>query len=51
MLPDVDSLKHRMSLIAYDSGLANGADTKAAALGVQAIEVRPIHARAPPESR
>lgn len=39
MLPDVDSLKDRMSLIAYDSGLAGGADDIAAVLGVQAIEV------------
>ena len=39
-LPDVDTLKDRMSLLAYDSGLGGGADVKVAVLGVQAIEVR-----------
>ena len=35
-LPDVDTLKDRMSLLAYDSGLGGGADVKVAVLGVQA---------------
>jgi len=39
LLPDHDTLQDRMSVIAYEAGLAKGADTSAAALGVQAIEV------------
>ncbi|KAK4052345.1 hypothetical protein OIV83_002147 [Microbotryomycetes sp. JL201] len=38
-LPDLDGLRDRMSLIAYDSGLPNGVDHRAASLGLQAIEV------------
>lgn len=38
-LPDVETLKDRMSLVAYDSGLGGGADSKVAALGVLALEV------------
>ena len=39
MLPDLESLRDRMSLLAYDSGLIGGADSKVALLGLQAIEV------------
>ncbi|KAM0755939.1 hypothetical protein T439DRAFT_320637 [Meredithblackwellia eburnea MCA 4105] len=39
MLPDSETLKDRMSLLAFDSGLGGGADSKAAALGVQAVEM------------
>lgn len=39
LLPDHDTLKDRMSVIAYEAGLNKGADASAAALGVQAIEV------------
>lgn len=39
MLPDVDNLKDRMSLISYDLGLSEGADSKVAALGLLAIDV------------
>ncbi|KAI5476373.1 hypothetical protein MNV49_007822 [Pseudohyphozyma bogoriensis] len=38
LLPDIDTLKDRMSLIAYENGLDGGADARVAALGVQAIE-------------
>ncbi|KAM0790739.1 hypothetical protein ACM66B_004594 [Microbotryomycetes sp. NB124-2] len=57
-LPDLSGLHGRMSLIAYDYGLANGIDHRAASLGLQAIEVyikhilsratsmaRPLHPR------
>ena len=40
LLPDLETLKDRMSLLAYENGLGGGADTKVAALGVQAVEVR-----------
>lgn len=39
MLPDLDSLRDRMSLLAYDSGLMSGADSKVALLGAQALDV------------
>lgn len=42
MLPDLETLQDRMSLLAYDSGLNGGADGRVAALGVQAVEVRSI---------
>jgi transcriptional coactivator HFI1/ADA1 len=42
MLPDLETLQDRMSLLAYDSGLNGGADGRVAALGVQAVEVSPI---------
>ncbi|EGG09929.1 uncharacterized protein MELLADRAFT_95260 [Melampsora larici-populina 98AG31] len=38
-LPDSDTLKDRMSLIAYDSGLVNGVDQSAASLALIALEV------------
>ncbi|KAH9813885.1 transcriptional regulator of RNA polII, SAGA, subunit-domain-containing protein [Melampsora americana] len=38
-LPDSDTLKDRMSLIAYDSGLVNGVDNSAASLALIALEV------------
>lgn len=38
-LPDVDGLKDRMSLIAYDSGLINGVDKSASSLALIALEV------------
>ncbi|KAL8284275.1 hypothetical protein RQP46_005024 [Phenoliferia psychrophenolica] len=38
LLPDLETLKDRMSLLAYENGLGGGADAKVAALGVQAIE-------------
>ena len=38
-LPDVDTLQDRMSLLAYESGIAEGADSTVALLGVQAVEV------------
>ncbi|KAK4701359.1 transcriptional coactivator HFI1/ADA1, partial [Phenoliferia sp. Uapishka_3] len=38
MLPDLETLRDRMSLLAYENGLGGGADAKVAALGVQAIE-------------
>ncbi|PLW10471.1 hypothetical protein PCANC_07109 [Puccinia coronata f. sp. avenae] len=38
-LPDFDTLKDRMSLIAYDSGLSNGVDSTASSLALIALEV------------
>ncbi|KAA1102526.1 transcriptional coactivator hfi1/ADA1 [Puccinia graminis f. sp. tritici] len=38
-LPDFDTLKDRMSLIAYDSGLMNGVDKAASSLALIALEV------------
>lgn len=38
-LPDSDTLKDRMSLIAYDFGLVNGVENSAASLAVIALEV------------
>lgn len=40
MLPDIDTLKDRMSLTCYDSGLGEGVDSKVAALALLAIDVR-----------
>lgn len=40
MLPDIDTLKDRMSLTCYDSGLVEGVDSKVAALALLAIDVR-----------
>ncbi|KNZ53494.1 hypothetical protein VP01_3225g3 [Puccinia sorghi] len=38
-LPDLDTLKDRMSLIAFDSGLVNGVDKTASSLALIALEV------------
>ena len=39
LLPDIDTLKDRMSAVAYNIGLSDGAESTAAALGVVALEV------------
>jgi transcriptional coactivator HFI1/ADA1 len=39
LLPDTDTLRDRMTLIAYENGLNEGSGFDAAALGVVAVEV------------